>query len=224
MKWTYSIRNKMTAAILLAVVLCLTMLINLVERKRFKELDQSFSSIYEDRLLAENYLFHLYKNIKNEQDFLHAQLEQGGQNKTKAQLDQYRADRGKLLAKYDETFLTEEEEKKYIHLKEVLLQINQLERQIVAAESDAELSVSLVHLHDQRSADAYETLSALSDIQTAEGASLRNKSKKIIVGSVSSSHLQMAILLIIAVIIQALVFSSKTVRKTEVRHGNPSLN
>ncbi|MCB0634871.1 MAG: hypothetical protein KDD15_34300, partial [Lewinella sp.] len=70
MKWTYSIKNKTTAAILLAAILGLTMLTNLLQRKRFQELEHSFTSIYEDRLLAESYLFHLYVDLKKEQDIL----------------------------------------------------------------------------------------------------------------------------------------------------------
>ncbi|PHN00689.1 MCP four helix bundle domain-containing protein [Flavilitoribacter nigricans] len=210
MKWTYSIKNKSTAAILLAIILGLTMLTNLLERKRFKELEESFTSIYEDRLLAENYLFHMYDNLKKKQDLFELAAQKGVCHTINADLNVYRQERGALIEKYEQTYLTDEEDGKFNDLKVALNQIDELEEKISDMEAEAQIPQDLIRKHDEITIDAFTTLSALSDIQTAEGELLRNKSKQIILGSVSISHFEMTILIVIAIIIQALVFSSST--------------
>lgn len=210
MKWTYAIKKKTTAAILLAVILALTMLTNLLQRKRFKELEQSFASIYEDRLLAESYLFHMYENLKEKQDLFEIAANEGVGHTINKELNAYRQKRAELIDKYEHTYLTDEEDGKFHDLKAALQRIDKLEEEIATLEAQSQIPEDLIRLHDEITLDAFTTLSALSDIQTSEGELLRNKSKQIILGSVSISQFEMTILIVIAIVIQALVFSSST--------------
>lgn len=218
MKWAYTIRNKTKAALLLAIVLGLTMLTNLLERKRFRELEQSFSSMFEDRLMAESYLFHLYENLKNEQDLIQSAADEGLSQAGKEKLAAHRASRAGLMAQYAETYLTEEEEEQFGQLQASLSEVDRLEKEIAHGQAAA----PLISAHDEAAAAAFTTLSALSDIQTAVGAELRDRSERIILGSVSISQLEMTILIIIAIIIQGLIFSSRTLLGSPGR--DPSLN
>lgn len=222
MKWTYSIKNKTTAAILLAVILGLTMLTNLLQRKRFKELEASFASIYEDRLLAESYLFHLYVDLKKEEDILQAATESGISYSDQNELDQDRADRDQIMSRYSETYLTDEEQIQFNSLKSVLNRINGLEKEIKMQQASGMIPPELLEAHEAVTTEAFATISALSDIQTAEGEALRNKSKQIFLGSVSISHFEMTILIVIAIVIQALIFSSNTLlqQKNQQAHLN----
>ncbi len=224
MKWTYSIKNKTTAAILLAIILGLTMLTNLLERKRFKELEESFASIYEDRLLVENYLFHMYDNLKRKQDLWELAAEKGVCHTINADLNAYRQERAILIDKYAQTYLTEEEDWKFNDLKISINRIDSLEEEIALLEAESQIPHDLIKEHNEITTDAFSTLSALSDIQTSEGQALRDKSKKIILSSVSISHFEMTILIIIAIIIQALVFSSSTLLVKKEQQTNANLN
>lgn len=224
MKWTYSIKNKTTAAILLAIILGLTMLTNLLERKRFKELEESFTSIYEDRLMAENYLFHMYDNLKKKQDLWELAAQKGVCHTINSDLNVYRQERAKLIDKYAHTYLTEEENGEFNNLKTSITLIDSLEEEIALLEAESQIPQDLIREHDEITSDAFSTLSALSDIQTTEGQALRDKSKKIILGSVSISHFEMTILIIIAIVIQALVFSSSTLLVKNEQQANANLN
>jgi hypothetical protein len=212
MKWTYGIKNKTTAALLLAFILGLTLLTNLLERNRFKRLEKSFSSMYEDRLMAENYLFHLYENLKNREDLLENVGTQGINETMSQQLDQFRAQRSELVAKYSATYLTEEETKEFNTLNQELSLINQLEQTISSQQPNTSVPSPLLRQHDEVTAQAFATLSALNDIQPKEGALLRNQSEKIFLGSVFTSHFEMVVLIAIGIIIQALIFSARTMQ------------
>ncbi len=222
MKWTYSIKGKLTAAMLLAVILGLTMLTNLMERNRFKQLSASFSSIYEDRLLVESYIFQLYEDLKKERDHLEELVNHPLDVATREAVAQYRSDRDQLLANYAATYLTEEEEINFNQLRASLAKISQLENEILHSDNPV-ISPQLFFSYDHSTEEAFATLSVLSDIQTKEGGMIKSESEKIIHGSVFTSHFELIVLFIIAFIIQALVFSSKTM-KVKQRPQNASLN
>lgn len=57
MKWTYSIKNKITAAGLLFLVLGLVIFSNFNERNKSAEINSTISSMYKDRLIVESYIF-----------------------------------------------------------------------------------------------------------------------------------------------------------------------
>lgn len=225
MNWTYSIRNKTTAAVLLMVILGLTMLTNLLQRKRFKELEYSFSSIYEDRLMAESYLFHLYVDLKKEQDILQMLSDRGLNYGERNEMDKDRADRDAIMAKYAVTYLTPDEQVKFDSLQTILGNINQLEQKIESTESHEAIPDQLIQAHNEATTQAFNTISNLSDIQTSEGELLRKRTRQIILGSVSISQFEMTILIVIAIVIQGLIFSSRTLlTKTKIKGQDPGLN
>lgn len=222
MKWTYSIKGKTTAALLLAIVVGVIMLTNLMERRRFQELERSFASIFEDRLMVESYLFQLYDNLKQKQDLLQLAEENGMSPGIREQLGVYKEGRSELIEKYMQTYLTEEEKLQFDKLKILLVRMDELEGEIGQARLMADVPPSLSRTHEDVTAQAFSTLSALSHIQTTEGEALRNKSKKIVMGSVSAAYFEMTILIIVGLIIQGLIFSSRTLLVAD--HRNHSLN
>lgn len=222
MKWTYSVKKKTSAVLLLSLVLGITILTNLLERNRFKELEKSFSSMYEDRLMAESYLFHLYENLKKKQDLLQLVKEGGMSRNILEGLDNFKANREGLIEKYTQTYLTEEETAEFDKLKKHLSQMDQLEDEIRQKGIIADLPTDLIRQHEEIAARAFSSISILSDVQTTEGEVLRDKSKKIVMRSVSLSHFEMTILIIIGLIIQGLILSSKSLLTRGTQ--NPNLN
>lgn len=206
MKWTYSIRQKMTAAGILAAVMGLVLVNNLSQRKHFQQLEESISSIYQDRLLVESYIFKLYENIQKHNDL----LEKAPSEKLIEEVERLANERKALIALYEETYITEEEAKHFSALKTSLSKIEALNH----SKSFEELKL----LNTFHANAAIKNLSALSQIQTIEGASLMTRSERIIGGSVTNSQLEMALVICLAVIVQALVFSSKTLKSAPVQN------
>lgn len=218
MKWTYGIKGKMKAAFLLTIVLVITMLTNLLERRRFQQLERSFSSIYEDRLMAEIYLFNLYANLIEKQELLETAVEKGINYSTGEKLRTNRIDREQLIGKYAQTYLTEEEQVQFNNLNNLFDRMDRLEGEFGRQPDAMVIPTGFIHA----TAEVFSMLSALSDIQTIEGEALRSQSQKLIMGSVSMSRFEMTILIFIGLIIQALIFSSRTLL-TDSRQ-NPGLN
>ncbi|WP_339606876.1 MCP four helix bundle domain-containing protein [uncultured Roseivirga sp.] len=222
MKWTYSIKNKITAAVLLAAIMIITLANNLVERSHFKQLDASFASMYEDRMLVESYIFKLYENLHKRQALIIEPDPQNGFKHLETRLSDSRAQRNQLIEKYATTYLTPEEEVEFERLKGVVENIDKIENQLVENETSIDQLHQLVSDNNETTTKAFSSLSALSSIQTTEAQTIREESEKIILGNITISQLEMAILVIIGLFIQALIFSSKSL-KTTVKQ-KPHLN
>lgn len=214
MKWTYSIKNKITAAVLLAAVLIVTLANNLVERSHFKQLDASFASMYEDRMLVESYIFKLYENLHQRQALILASDNQKGFDHLKTAFLNSKSERELLIQKYSTTYLTPEEEIEFEKLKEIVQRINSIESGLTQDQSTEDQLSSFVSNNNEVASQAFDSLSALSAIQTSEAQNIREESERIILGNISISQLEMAILIIIGLVIQALIFSSKSLKAT----------
>ncbi|KYG82352.1 MCP four helix bundle domain-containing protein [Roseivirga echinicomitans] len=213
MKWTYSIKNKITAAVLLAAILIVTLANNLVERSHFKQLDASFASMYEDRMLVESYIFKLYENLHQRQILIMEPAQDGYKHLASA-LSASRTQRNQLIKKYATTYLTPEEEIEFDKLKGIVANVDQVEKDLVVNEASTDQLHQLVNDNNEITSEAFASLSALSAIQTSEAQTIRDESEKIILGNISISQLEMAILIIIGLVIQALIFSSKSLKTT----------
>lgn len=221
MKWTYGIRQKAAASVLLALVLGLVMLNNLVERNQIRRLDKSFSSMYEDRLLAESYLFQLYDQLQQKNELFQASLLGKHPDAKQFDFDQYQQKLKAILEKFEKTRLTKAEADKYQRFKNILVDLSAIDAQVAAQTGPhGEIQASLIEKSEARTIKAFAVLAELSEIQTSEGKVLRSQSKRIMLGNLSASYFEMAILVIIALLIQALVLSTKTLQLPKTHGSN----
>ena len=74
MKWTYSIKNKLLASIVLLALCLLVLLSNYLDRIHTQNVKSSISTMYEDRLVAEDYILKMTSNIYQIREILNADL------------------------------------------------------------------------------------------------------------------------------------------------------
>ncbi|WP_421798918.1 MCP four helix bundle domain-containing protein [Haliscomenobacter sp.] len=221
MKWTYGIRQKAAASVLLAVVLGLVMLNNLVERNQIRRLDKSFSSMYEDRLLAESYLFQLYDQLQQKNELFQASLQAKHPDIQQFDIDQHQKKLNAIIDKFEKTQLTKEEADKYQRFKTILADMSAIDAQVMdQTEQHSEIQSNLIERSEASTTKAFAVLAELSEIQTTEGQVLRSQSKRIMLGNLSASYFEMAILVIIALLIQGLVLSTKTLQLPKTQGSN----
>ncbi len=221
MKWTYGIRQKAAASVLLALVLGVVMLNNLLERNQIRRLDKSFSSMYEDRLLAESYLFQLYDQLQQKNELFQASLQAKQPDMQQFDFDQHQQKLNTIIDKFEKTQLTKEEADKYQRFKTILAEMSAIDTQVmVQTEQHGEIQLNLIERSEASTTKAFAVLAELSEIQTNEGQVLRSQSKRIMLGNLSASYFEMAILVIIALMIQGLVLSTKTLQLPKTQGSN----
>lgn len=220
MNWAYAIGPRMKVAGLLGIILAMVFFKNLMDRKNVALLGSSFSSVYEDRLLVESYIYkisdHLYQKHQLADQYF------DGKNMTAHQLNHalFSHDEtiASLIKSYKRTKFTQAETAAFTAFTQ---QYQQLQIK--------EASLLSVAIPDQRLYEdlkqSYRTLNAqlrqLSTIQVEEGTKLNKESKSIVAGSVILTTLEMALLIAIALIIQALVLATNSLMTNAPK---PSLN
>ncbi len=168
MKFKLSAVRKLKAIGALAVVFLMVLATNQMDSKHFKTVKRTLATVYEDRLVANDYLY----KIKSELNQKHLSLYNSGSGKLISN-DSI----SKLVNKYATTELTMDE-KKYLDLLKIELQkLYQLEFQTKSTNvEDSALAANF----ELRYATIYDYLNRLSKIQLEEGAIQIQQSNKAI--------------------------------------------
>ena len=185
----------MTAALLLFTVLGVVIVINFSDRSNSTKINKAISSIYEDRLVVGNYIF---QDAQYFQKITHI-VENPSYN-----ISEKQENIAALLAKisdlntlYSKTKLTEEEKLNFDRFTNLCKEIAQAS------------SAGSLHRVKEQSGEAVAILHNLSSIQISEAKLEMESANSLYNFSTLSSHFEIAILVIIALLIQALIFSSK---------------
>lgn len=190
--WGFTAKNKIKTALLLFSVLCLVLLTNLQEQRMVKQINKSVTSIYEDRLVVGNYIWTLSNHM---QDIV--QLLQTPSTTSTIQVNERLVEISAINKLYDKTYLTENENNNFLKFKTFCEEIH---KNIKLENQQTALKASL---------EAEKILKTLSSIQVEEGKSKLDEILDITNTSSILSYIEIVIIIIIAILIQAIVLSTK---------------
>lgn len=220
MKWAYSIRRKISAALLLTAIFILLFVKNLVDSNNVAQLGNSFSSVYEDRLVVESYIYRMSEHLFRKKFMLDTCSSAASAARIEPVVNAYNARIAALITDYEKTKLTEAEATYFNAFKENVANLKIHEGSYFRnAEDDAANIRGMINSEFNRAAT---NLDHLSSIQLAEGKILNERSKKIVAGSSILTRLEIGILIAIALMVLVLVFESTT--RFFPSRGKESLN
>nr|WP_287935947.1 MCP four helix bundle domain-containing protein [Algoriphagus sp.] len=191
MKWTYAIPAKLKASLVLTGVIGIILVNNLTERSQTRELKTAFESIYEDRLIAESYILQLSDELRSIQHIL-----ESNPDKNENQLNSHWQNMEQINLNYLETQLTPEEKAHFDAFEKITwnMSLGIKERKNVNPQIEA----------------AFGELKILSQIQVKEAEALVSKTGRIFSSDAAHAQLEIALLIIAALVVQAILFASKT--------------
>ncbi|MCW5909444.1 MAG: MCP four helix bundle domain-containing protein [Cyclobacteriaceae bacterium] len=207
MKWLYVIQQKARVAFLLGIIVLLVFLKSLIDRQNVSELGNSFSSIYEDRLLVESYIYKLSAHLYQKQLLMEQCSQPGDLRMLAARIAQHNQAIFDLIQEYEKTKLTTQESAFFEGFKKNMNEMVVLEAKLL----DSQEEVVGAALLDQQFVTASQSLSELSIIQIEEGKNMANQSREIVAGSIVLTQFELAMLIVIGLIIQALIFASRSI-------------
>ncbi|AWW32482.1 hypothetical protein DN752_21320 [Echinicola strongylocentroti] len=205
MKWIYSIKNRMTIAILLMVLFVSVFVKNMLDEENVSDLTTSCSTIYQDRLLPESYIYHLSDFLYKKERLLDDCVSKVDYLDLSEKNIGYNTSMDSIMVAFEETYLTPDEDVVLSDLKENIHGIYVVEGVLTGggdlasfdqAKEDAEVLI----------AKAAKNLEDLSDIQLTVGKQVNDDSKRIMAGSSILTRFETAILVILGVVINALIF------------------
>lgn len=213
MKWMYGMEEKNKPAILLLVIVMTIVASNVLEKKFMTDMGKSISSIYKDRLVPSAGLFHINdlmftKRLLLEEYLLDADVQSRQEVSRQLQICNARID--SLLQAYELTYLVEEEGRKLKDFKHMMRTYNGLEALYLSASPPQEHLRSYTTRMGPLFKQMHGELMSLSRIQTAEGRALLEGSQVITGNASLISNLQIAMVVVIALAVQALLRNSRS--------------
>ena len=197
MNWTFFINKKLTASALLFAVIGVIVLTNIHENRQTGRMNAAISSIYQDRMLAESYIF-LYADHLQNIGSLAANTALADPARTESIQKEMLAivDLNKA---YSATYLTKEEA---THFK-------QLGRHFTSIAANTQTgNFNQVRVEAD---DAQDDLHHLSAIQVSEAEELMQEIRSASASMSVGTRFEIVVLIIIGLIIQALIFASKSI-------------
>ena len=194
MKWTYFLSQKIKIALSLAVVIALVLATTLLNERNFSELQSSFTSVYQDRLVVENYIYQM-------SELLH--LKQRNDTTVKGQT--YNSQILDYISDYELTKFTVKETELFIEFKHKINLLFEYETSL-----PREISPGQAGKLASRYNELATLLQGLSEVQVEEGKNLVEQSNSIVSLSYLVSRIEIIIIILVGLVIQFLVLSSRS--------------
>jgi hypothetical protein len=198
MKWIFSIQQKNKAALVLFTVLVLVFTTNMAEQNNTRKINNALTSIYDDRLVVESYIFQYAELLRNMEDILASGSLESSDKKRMLAFPLLEIH--DLNKAYKKTRLTKEEE---IQFSDFEYMTERIFLSAAAARFD-ELASYIKYAGDM--------LPSLSAIQVSEAKNQLIHAEKIINNAQLFSQFEIAVLIVVALIIQALIYESKSLK------------
>lgn len=196
-------RNKIKTTTLIFSVLCLILLTDLQERMMIKRLNDTVTSIYEDRVVVGNYILQLSNYIEE----IVQSLKSNPSNNS--YLINLLSKIDSINIAYDKTFLTEKEKINFI-------QFTQISEEMKKSIENGNFTDAL-----NNGLQAENILRVLSSIQVEEGKDKLDEVLAMTNTRSILSYLEIVIIIVISILIQKIILSTKPliIKKTENDHN-----
>lgn len=207
MKWTYSIKNKLVASGALLLLCLLVLYSNYIDRNHTQNVKNSISTLYEDRLIAESYILKMTSGVYQIKEVLSSTSNDTNKRNS---INNLLINIKESSNAYLKTKFTDAEKRKTDELIDVLKEFESAEL------NDAQRKLESAN-------KALGLLSELSAIQLEESKQIMDYAETLYVSGKTSSQFVFAIIVVILLVLQALVFTSKTLIPTN-KTKPPNLN
>ncbi|MEH3115133.1 MCP four helix bundle domain-containing protein [Pedobacter terrae] len=217
MKFAFSLKNKLKTAFLLFCIMCCTLMIRFLEDKSVEKINDSFISMYNDRLVPATDLYFIAENLyyKNAilqeiligNDALHGSTLLVKMNRHNRKIDS-------VINKYELTFLVKQEKSYLNEFKKALLAQQHLETKMLNIGSAKDGRTIYKSTGKKAVNQTLAKLSALIKIQSKVGNDLIRDSRIFVSGTKVYSTLQVILAIVIGIMIVNIVSASNMVKIT----------
>ncbi|MCH7411125.1 MCP four helix bundle domain-containing protein [Belliella sp. DSM 111904] len=211
-----SLSNKLKAAVVLTFLLLLIFGKNILDRKNFTELEESFVSVYEDRLVVESYIFSISESLFRIKLLVNHCWDEGDYSHVLEDIEAYEDNILEIVSTFESTKLTDAENEFLTDFRKIIennLRIGDYE--LLYSEEEG-INEEQVHVYNGYIERALSDLEKLSQIQIEEGKRMAENSEKVVNRSRIWSQFEIAALVILVLIIYILIYASRNIKSTLV--------
>lgn len=219
MRFAYSIKQKMKIAVLLFCIMACTLLIRFLEDKSVKSMNESFVSMYNDRLIPATDLFYVAENayLKKSlfEDALYGPDQAFDAESLKSKLANLNVSIDSLINKYGKTFLVKLEKEQLEELKKGLESTVAVENRILAIATTQGVDEARKLYNNEGRDSSNKTIKKLSELMSIQkqiGEELIKDSAFMVSGNKLYSSFQVVLAIVIGILIVGIVFTSNVVK------------
>ncbi|QLG44952.1 MCP four helix bundle domain-containing protein [Costertonia aggregata] len=192
-----TLKQRFHAGFILALAFFLVFASNRLNRRNFSTVEHTVDSVFEDRVVAQEYIYRL-NNLFHKKEMLLAltPLEKNNVRVT--------AKIKKLFSDFEMTRLTSEENMQFANLKKNYTKLQDLEESFFKSQNTLDIKTKEAMIGVLRKIS--ENLDKLSEVQLSEGRKLTQLSKKSLHMNQLLSKLEVAFLIIIGLLLLFIIF------------------
>ncbi|REG84516.1 MCP four helix bundle domain-containing protein [Algoriphagus antarcticus] len=199
-------KRKITALVVIGLLMLLMYGTNLTERQAFKNISSTFTEVYNDRLVVEGYIFRISENLFRIQKLVDHCDNNYDYSKVVNEIAEKEKAIMEIVSNFEKTKLTENEAQYLTDFKAIIENDLQIKNYSLLYSDSSGVNLSQVQLYDKKISKAQQDLDNLSKIQLEEGEKLINKANIIINRSQIWSQFEVALLIILALALYLLLF------------------
>lgn len=193
-----STSNRIKIGFSFAIVFILVLATNRFDKKRFETVENSLTSVYEDRLVAKGYIYSL-NNIFHIQEKMLIDKDQS------YKIEAYHNAVSSLLASFKATRLTSEEKSTFRNLRDNFNKLQDLELRYLSADNDT-LSDSQKNQIILQLNRIHRNLDQLAIIQQSEGENMTRFAKSSLNTSSLLSNIEIVLIIVVGILVQFIIF------------------
>ncbi|WP_349352255.1 MULTISPECIES: hypothetical protein [unclassified Flagellimonas] len=187
-----SIKQRINAGLILAAAFLLVLASNRLNNRNFSTVEHGVDSVFEDRLVVQEYIYTLNNLFHKKELYLANNPEN-----IKA-IPQYPKIKG-ILSDFEKTELTPEESRYLTNLKDNYTELKTLEANLDQKDNSQKAIVSVLN-------NISRDLDELAEVQLSEGRNLTQRSKKSLGMNQLLSRIEIVFLIIIGILFLVIVF------------------
>ncbi len=194
MSLKFSLNNRFKIGFAFAIVFLLVLATNRLDKRRFATINDTLTSVYEDRLVAKGYLYELNTVFHEQEKLLITSTENSSKTLYHTKVNQ-------LIEVYKTTKLTNEERSAFTNFQQHFKTLQALEQSASETNTDDFKSDLLRQINRIQN-----DLDVLAKIQLDEGQSLTKFAQSALERSSTISKIEIAVLILIGIIVQFIIF------------------
>lgn len=218
MKWPFYIPQKMKIASVLAIIMGIVVTSNVLVRRNIDSIDRSFTSIYEDRLMAATEFFYITESLYQKRLTLEKSLwvNSGSRSELEAALTAQDKVIDSLIIEFQKTYLVLNEASLLEQFKASRQEYDAMEDRVIDLyfSSDARTAVNLFENEGVVSFSAMvKELHQLTEIQSKVGRELLNDSHHTVASAHMLSFLEVGIALVLGLLVHIVLLTSRAIQR-----------
>ncbi len=204
--------NKLKVAIILTFIIVLIFGKNILERKNFNELGETFVSVYEDRLVVESYIFNISEKLFRIKLLVNHCAFESDYSHVIDEISDYEEGILAIVNDFENTHLTPREEAFLTDFKQIILQKLRIQDYKLLYDNEDGINSAKVKEYNGYIERAITDLDKLSAIQIEEGQRLAINSDKVVNRSRIWAQFEVAALVILLIIIYLLIYTTRSIK------------